>query len=137
MIALVAALAAASTQCPTVEVTVVRKDMPAAFSVKLVDRTSHNFAIAYSKACAEHLMKKPLVITKGAKTKRLFLFNAPNANVASIYARAGRTVLEYPFVSEGGKTQVPSLEELHEAIFCAAHGASQKEQEGSGRCLPD
>jgi hypothetical protein len=32
---------------------------------------------------------------------------------------------------------VPSAAEIEEAIFCAVHGASEKEQEESGRCLPD
>jgi hypothetical protein len=97
-------------------------------------RTSANFAKAYAKACTEGLMKsKPLV---SAKERRLYLANAPSANVASIYASKGRTLLEYPFVA-GGKANVPSTDELHEAIYCAVHGASTKEQEESGRCLPD
>jgi hypothetical protein len=131
----VAALAAASAQCAPVHV-VVAKGMPAAFSAKLVERTSKNFQSAYAKACVEHFLRKPL-IDAAAKDKRLILTNAPNANAASIYLNSGRMLLEYPFVSEGGKTEVPSLQQLLEAIYCAAHGASAKEQEESGRCLPD
>ena len=133
LILAIGALAASPSGCAHVDVAVA-KGMPAKFSTTLVQRTSRNFATAYSKACSEGLLKKPLV---SGKDKRLFLSNAPNANVASIYAVSGRTLLEYPFVSEGGQTQVPSLQELHEAIYCAAHGASPKEQEEGGRCLPD
>jgi len=132
-----AAVVAASAHCRPIEVTVVRKDMPPAFSAKLVQRTSTNFAIAYSNACKEHLLRKPLIDPRAKNKAHLFLFNAPNANVASIYEISGRMLLEYSFVSEDGQTQVPSLEELHEAIYCAAHGVSKKEREESGRCLPD
>jgi putative methionine-R-sulfoxide reductase with GAF domain len=112
--------------------------MPAAFGPKLVQQTSGNFAKAYAKACAEGLIKKkPLVTAKGANAGRLFLHNAPEANVASIYLDGGRMLLEYPFVSADRKAHVPTTDELHEAIFCAVHGASEKEQEESGRCLPD
>ena len=131
----VAALAASSAQCAPVHVAVA-KGMPAAFSAKLLERTSQNFQSAYARACAEQLLKKPL-IDVAAKDKRLFLTNAPNANAASIYLNSGRMLLEYPFLPEGGKAQVPSLQQLLEAIYCAAHGASAKEQEESGRCLPD
>ena len=85
--------------------------MPGVFGAKLVDRTSKNFEIAYSKACTEKYHKRPL-ISAGAKDRRLFLHNAPNANVASIYLKSGRMLLEYSFVSEGGKTEVPSLQQL-------------------------
>jgi len=108
------------------------------FGPQLVHRTSANFATAYNRACAKGYMKsKPLIGVKGANAKKLFLYNAPNANVASIYSSGSRTLLEYPFVSEDGKTQVPSFEELMEAIYCAAHGATKQEQEDSGTCLPD
>ena len=132
---LLAALVAASVNCAPVPA-VIGKGMPPAFSEKLVERTSKSFGVAYSKACAGHYLKTPL-INSGTKDKRLFLHNAPSASVASIYVTSGRTVLEYPFVSENGKTKVPSMNQLLEAIYCAAHGATAKEQEESGRCLPD
>ena len=92
--------------------------------------TSANFAKAYAQACAEGLIKgQPLPPT-------LYLFNAPDANVPSVYRSGKAMLLEYPFVS-GGKVNVPSVDDLHEAIFCAVHGASVKEQEESGRCLAD
>ena len=97
-------------------------------------KTSANFSKAYARACAEGLFKaKPLV---SVKDKRLYLSNAPNANIASIYAGKRRMLLEYPFIADG-KSNVPTADELHEAIYCAVHGASAKEREESGRCLPD
>ena len=97
-------------------------------------KTSANFSKAYARACAEGLFKaKPLV---SVKDKRLYLSNAPNANIASIYAGKRRMLLEYPFIADG-KSNVPTADELHEAIYCAVHGASANEQEESGRCLPD
>lgn len=101
-------------------------------------QTSANFAKAYAKACAEGLLKaRPLIPVNGAGAGKLFLLNAPEANVASIYAGNGRMLLEYPFVADFGKANVPSADDLHEAIYCSVHGASEKEQEESGRCLPD
>jgi hypothetical protein len=100
-------------------------------------RTAANFRSAYAKACAEGLLKTPLIGAKATDKKHLFLHNAPNANVASIYASGRRTVLEYYFVTDDGKPHVPDADDLHEAIFCSVHGASAKEQEESGRCLPD
>ena len=46
-------------------------------------------------------------------------------------------LLEYPFVTDFGKANVPSAADLHEAIYCAVKGATAKEEEESGRCLPD
>jgi len=132
---LLSALAAASAHCVPVPIAVA-KSMPAAFSAKLVERASKNFEAAYRQACRVNYLTKPL-IDGATKDKRLFLHNAPNANVASIYLESGRMLLEYPFVSEHGKTQVPTMQDLLEAIYCSAHGASAKEQEESGRCLPD
>jgi hypothetical protein len=101
-------------------------------------QTSANFAKAYAKACAEGLLRKsPLIDAKAKDKAHLILLNAPEANVASIYLHGGRMLLEYPFVTDFGKANVPSANDLHEAIYCSVHGASAKEQEESGRCLPD
>jgi hypothetical protein len=101
-------------------------------------QTSANFAKAYAKACAEGLFRKsPLIDAKAKDKAHLILLNAPEANVASIYLHGGRMLLEYPFVTDFGKANVPSANDLHEAIYCSVHGASAKEQEESGRCLPD
>ena len=73
----------------------------------------------------------------------LFAITAPDSLVASIY-RAGDEsdtprdmVLEYYFITADGKLHVPSEDDLSEAINCAVHGASEQEQDKSGRCLAD
>jgi len=103
-----------------------------------------NFAAAYRKACAEGLLAQaPLVPADVPHPGTLFLVGAPQSNVASIYRegevqdRPGDMALEYAFITPDGQFQVPGEDELHEAIYCAAHGASEAEQEASGRCLPD
>src|SRR5437867_1038584 len=76
-------------------------------------KTSANFAEAYAKACSEGLVKdKPL-----APSGRLFLVNAPDANIGSIYSTGGRTVFEYWFVTHDGRAHVPSAGQIHEAIY--------------------
>jgi hypothetical protein len=135
-----AAFAATPVQCPPV--TLSAEGRSRAFIARFANnsdgfrKTSANFTKAYGKACSEGLLKAPLIGAESRDRRHLFLHNAPNANVASIYTSGGRAVLEYPFVV-GGKVNVPSVDELHEAIFCAVHGASAKEQQESGRCLPD
>ena len=139
MIALLAlALAAAApAHCAPVDLTVAGN--PKTFIAKFArnsngfSKTAENFGKAYAKACSDGLLKaKPLVGAKSADRRHLFLVNAPAANVASIYESDKRTVLEYPF-----ETRIPSADELHEAIYCAVHGATTKADEESGRCLPD
>jgi hypothetical protein len=107
----------------------------------LMDETEANFAAAYKGACDKALLTdKPLIDPKAADQGRIFLVNAPEANVASIYLSdvdGNRIVLEYPFLTTDGKTQVPSPAELEEAIYCAVRGATPQEQEASGRCLVD
>jgi hypothetical protein len=109
-------------------------------------RTQANFAAAYQRACARGLLRRRPLIDRGAgQGSMLRLKNAPDANIASIYLdgeegapRAARhMVLEYPFLTADGATHVPSASELNEAIFCTVHGASQQDEEASGRCLPD
>ena len=107
----------------------------------LMDETRRNFASAFKKACDKgFLAGKPLIDPKAADQGRLFMINAPEANVASIYLSdvdGNRMVLEYPFLTTDGKTQMPSAAELEEAIYCAAVGATPEEQESTGRCLVD
>jgi hypothetical protein len=132
LLAFLALAAAPPPHCAPVDLALAEKRMPPTFRGKPFRETSANFAKAYAKACAQGLLKtKPL-----AMSGRLFLVNAPDANVASIYSLDGRTVLEFSFVA-GGKVNVPSVGDLQEAIYCAVHGASATEQEESGRCLPD
>jgi len=134
MIAALLLAAAAAGQCAPVELSVAgnAKTFISKFARNSggLAKTTANFDKAYAKACKEGLFKaKPLIAAKGGK---LFLINAPDANVASIYGSDKHTVLEYHF-----DTGAPSADDLHEAIYCAVHGASAKEQEESGRCLPD
>jgi len=110
-----------------------------------LSRTNANFAAAYGRACAQGLLRGRSLIDAGAQPDRLFLRNAPDANVASIYldgdegapAAARRMVLEYPFLTADGAVHVPGTEELGEAISCHVQGASAEESEETGRCLPD
>jgi hypothetical protein len=68
----------------------------------------------------------------------VFVMNAPEANVTSLYfgpsAAPPAMLLESPF---GDPPQIPSVADLHEAIYCWTRGATEEEQEASGRCLPD
>jgi hypothetical protein len=107
----------------------------------LMDETRANFAVAYKGACAKDLLTdNPLIDPKSTDQKQIFLINAPEANVASIYLSevdGSRMVLEYPFLTTDGKTQIPRSAELEEAIYCVVRGATPQEQEASGRCLVD
>jgi hypothetical protein len=109
-------------------------------------RLEANFAAAYRSTCDHGVLRGRALILAGAVERdRLRLRNAPDANVASIYLDGAEgappsrrhIVLEYPFLATDGTTHLPSESELAEAIFCAVQGASQREEEESGRCLPD
>jgi hypothetical protein len=109
-------------------------------------RLEANFATAYRSACDRGVLRGRALIEAGtAERDRLRIKNAPDANVASIYLDGAEgtppsrrhMVLEYPFLATDGTTHLPSESELAEAIFCAVQGASQREEEESGRCLPD
>jgi hypothetical protein len=109
-------------------------------------RVEANFAAAYRMACAHGLLRRRALIAAGAGERdRLLLKNAPDANVASIYLEGGEgapaarrhMVLEYHFLTAEGAVDVPSTNDLGEAIFCEVQGASQQEEDTSGRCLPD
>jgi hypothetical protein len=106
-----------------------------------LDEAKANFVTAYRRACDKGYLKdKALIEAKAADQQQLVLINAPEANVASIYLSevdGNRMVLEYPFLTTDGKSQVPSADELEEAIYCAVVGATPEEQEASGRCLVD
>ena len=109
-------------------------------------RLETNFAAAYRAACADGVLRHAALIPPGAADPgHVRIKNAPDANVASLYldgeegAPVSRQhmVLEYPFLVADGSAHVPSENELREAIFCKVQGASQQEEEASGRCLPD
>ena len=100
---------------------------------------TENFRVAFDKACTEGLMgSEPLVEWGAAVKDTIFVLDAPEANVTSLYfappGSVQRMLLESPF---GDPPQVPSVEDLHEAIYCWTKGATEEEQETSGRCLPD
>lgn len=99
-----------------------------------------NFTSAYQAACSSGwLAKKPLVDLRAKPKDSLTVANAPEANTVSLYfeEEGGSMVLEYPFVDSGNKVSVPDVDTLKEAIYCTAVGATEKEQEESGRCLVD
>lgn len=102
-----------------------------------------NVRAAFKSACKYGLLKGSTIARlNDVSARRLFLENQPNANVASLEADrrpdgSWRLVLAYPYVAADRSTNVPTAAEIQEAIFCAVHGASAKEQEESGRCLPD
>jgi hypothetical protein len=131
-----AASAAPVAKCPPVTLAATgSKPFTKAFAPAsaAMRKTSANFAEAYAKACAEGLLKAKQLAPSG----RLFLHNAPGANIGSIYSTGGRAVFEYWFVTHDGRIHVPSAGQIHEAIYCAIVGASPAEQNDSGRCLPD
>ena len=105
-------------------------------------RFAENFRKAFDEACAENMFaKEPLIDPQAVDKSTLFVMNAPEANVTSIYfgpsAAPPAMLLESPFKTPDGALHLPSVEDLHEAMYCAMVGATEKEQEESGRCLPD
>ncbi len=135
MIAILAALfaAAPAAKCAPITLALAEKRMPSTYRGRPLRETIVNFANAHAQACAEGLLRKKRL----AASNGLFLVNAPDANIASITTDKGRTILEFTFVDHAGKVHIPTTAELHEAIYCAVHGASDAEQQESGRCLPD
>ena len=108
-------------------------------SQKQQARFTDNFRVAFDKACAENLFEDGYLTDERAFDRSvLHVVGANEANVASIYfAPSGApptTMMEVPF---GDPPQIPSAEELHETIYCWTKGATEEEQETTGRCLPD
>ena len=102
-------------------------------------RFTDNFRIAFDKACAEKLFDDNYLTDERSHDRSvLYVVAANEANVASIYfAPSGAppaTMMEVPFRDP---PQIPSVEELHETIYCWARGATEEEEETTGRCLPD
>jgi len=109
-----------------------------AVGTKARTRLDENFTVAIAQACAEGMMaKQPLVDPRSKEKNTVFIANAPEANVASIYFNEGATWFEGPFFVEGKHVQVPGPDAIKEAIFCHTIGATEQEQETTGRCLPD
>ena len=85
----------------------------------------------FAQACSKGILKNMAALGV------LHLENVPEGNIAILSADPQRLLLEYPFVSTEGAARIPTAEEVEEAIYCAAVGATPKEQEESGRCLAD
>ncbi len=67
-------------------------------------RLDENFTVALAQACAEGLLaKQPLVDPRSKQKNTLFIANAPEANVASIYFNEGATWIEGPFFAGGAR----------------------------------
>lgn len=101
-----------------------------------------NFRAAYAKACSEGMFaKEPLIDPEAIDRSTLVVMNAPEANVTSIYfgpsAAPPAMLLESPFITPDGGRNIPAADDLHEAMYCAVIGSTEKEQEETGRCLPD
>jgi hypothetical protein len=103
-----------------------------------------NFAAAYGKACDSGVLaREPLIPKDVPHPGMLFLTGAPESNEVSIYRETdqsdqpGDMTLEYYFIAQDGSLHVPSVADLNEAIYCAVQGASEQEEDASGRCLVD
>ena len=104
--------------------------------------TIANLEAAYRRACRSGLLQGGRLFRDVFRRDRIRVINAPDANVASIYVhgveRIGTSLqLEYPFIGHDGEPNVPTVDDLHEAIYCFVRGATPREQEETGRCLPD
>ncbi len=137
--AAVAATTATATACKAPTLAMAGEDQ--SLKSEQQKEAQANFDTAFEKSCAKKLLvDKSLIDPKAADQEHIFLVNAPEANVASIYLSevdGRRMVLEYPYLTTDGKSQVPTADELEEAIYCAVRGATPEEQEATGRCLVD
>ena len=131
---------------PAIELAEPKADFAARFSRTSDARRKTETAVreAFRTACAKKLITGATIPKlSGVTTERIFLENWPDANAALIEAdqltggTGWRLMLGYPFVASDGSVNVPSPEEIEEAIYCAVRGATEQEQEESGRCLPD
>jgi hypothetical protein len=89
------------------------------------------FAAAYRVACRNGGLSAPLMRPGASGAGRLFLKNAPSANTASIYQESfeiegatGPMVIEFPFIGDDGRSNLPSAEELRSAIVCSVYYAN-------------
>ena len=130
--------------------TVLLPEVDNSFAAKFADGTAPrrqaeaNVAAAFRSACAKGLLAGAVIPKlEGVSTSELFLENWPEANVASIEAdqltggTGWRLMLGYPFIASDGSVNVPSADEIEEAIYCAVRGGTEQEQAETGRCLPD
>ena len=142
-----AAMVATAPACrpPTVMLAGNDKAFTARFWYQTPRRRSveDNVRAAFKSACKSGLLKGGTIPKlEGVSSRRLFLENQPNANVATLEADqrsdgSWRLILGYPFVAADRSMHVPTAGEIQEAIYCAVVGATPEEQARSGRCLPD
>ena len=114
-----------------------RLDFGAAPSLSEKDRASFtdNFLVAFARSCADGLLRDGPLVDQRARVKdTIAVLDAPEANITSIYFAPPAMLLESPF---GDPPQIPSVEDIHEAIYCLKKGATPEEEEASGRCLAD
>ena len=146
--ALLAISAPAPAKCtiPTLEVAGPDKALIVNFApgTKASRQAEANVATAFAAACAKGLLAGSRIPSlDGVSTTQLALENWPDANVATLEAdqltggTGWRLMLGYPFVASDGSVNVPSADEIEEAIYCAVRGATEQEQAETGRCLPD
>jgi hypothetical protein len=89
------------------------------------------FAAAYRIACRNGGLSLPLMRPGASDAGRLFLKNAPSANTVSIYQEGiegeeatGPMVMEFPFIGDDGRSNLPPVEELRSAIVCSVYYAN-------------
>ena len=132
---LVAALLAAAAPQACVDPKVVTKGVSLGehFAARSSELASLEASVraGFAQACSKGLLKNM------AAPGVLHLENAPEGNIAILSYDPQRLRLEYPFVTTEGAARIPTAEEVEEAIYCAAVGATAKEQEESARCLAD
>ena len=140
MIIVAALLAAASPQaCVAPKVVAEGASLGEHFAAGSTELAALEASVraGFAQACSKGLLTTESKVTVGAASGVLYLENAAEGNIAVLSTDQQRLLLEYPFVSTEGAARVPTAEDVEEAIYCAAVGATAKEQEESGRCLAD
>jgi hypothetical protein len=103
-----------------------------------------NVRAGFQRACDKGLIAgSNIAELQSVPMRRLWIENIPDGNVASLSAdqlpggTGWRLLLEHPFVASDGSVNVPSAVDIEEAIYCAVRGATEQDQQESGRCLVD
>jgi hypothetical protein len=107
-------------------------------------KLQENVRAGFQRACDKGLIAgSNIAELQSVPMRRLWIENIPDGNVASLSAdqlpggTGWRLLLEHPFVASDGSVSVPSAADIEEAIHCAVRGATEQEQQESGRCLVD
>ena len=95
-----------------------------------------NFRAAFDRACAEGLFaERPLVDPRSYDRSLLYVMDAPADDTLLIYfgpsAAPPAMMASVPF---GSPVRQPTVDELHEAIYCEVRGATRDEQVRQLRC---